>query len=535
MALPHTPATHTPVLSPSAPLALTLRDGGVLLLLLAAMGLYSLLFDFSAKPTEDAAILMRYALHLAQGHGIVWNVGGPPVDGATDFLFLVMVAGLARAGLAIEPAVRLICLVSHVLTVLLVYLAVRRLHHAPIWAAGVSAGFVALGPGWLYALAYFGTPFFALFSASTWYMAHRVVATPTRRLSLALFALSGLVLGLIRPEGVFLAGFMLLAVVYAPGWRGARPALISFVLVFLLLGGAYFLWRWSYFGYPLPNPFYKKGGGALYPGSLAAAAQNVLLLGLPFLWVYVIGLHPRVIRGTLFPLIPLVGFTLLWVLLSNEMNFYRRFQYALVPVLAISWYPVLARIRSELGLFAPHNSRLLPPARLAGLFALAVLAYQLAIPTVRWSHDDRYDMGRALAAYSGYDYRLATSEAGLLPFYSRWRTLDTWGLNDQWIAHNGGLTAEYLAAFDPHLVMIFRNNEFLPDAQRPDLEERRTMVRLLESYVEEHDFVLANEHRLAPEVSYTYYVNPDFAHSPEIIDLISSFELSRDGNRAAAR
>jgi len=47
-------------------------------------------FDFAAQPEEDAAILMRYAQHLAAGHGIVWNVGEPPVDGATDFLFMLL-------------------------------------------------------------------------------------------------------------------------------------------------------------------------------------------------------------------------------------------------------------------------------------------------------------------------------------------------------------------------------------------------------------------------------------------------------------
>ena len=32
-------------------------------------------------------MLLRYAEHLAAGHGIVWNLGDPPVDGATDFLY----------------------------------------------------------------------------------------------------------------------------------------------------------------------------------------------------------------------------------------------------------------------------------------------------------------------------------------------------------------------------------------------------------------------------------------------------------------
>jgi hypothetical protein len=48
------------------------------------------LVDFSEPPFEDAAMLMRYADHLAHGQGIVWNIGEPPLDGTTDFLFLVV-------------------------------------------------------------------------------------------------------------------------------------------------------------------------------------------------------------------------------------------------------------------------------------------------------------------------------------------------------------------------------------------------------------------------------------------------------------
>jgi hypothetical protein len=34
--------------------------------------------DFSIPPFEDAAMIMRYAQHLAGGHGIVWNIGEHP-------------------------------------------------------------------------------------------------------------------------------------------------------------------------------------------------------------------------------------------------------------------------------------------------------------------------------------------------------------------------------------------------------------------------------------------------------------------------
>jgi hypothetical protein len=46
----------------------------------------------AVAPKEDALMLLRYSEHLAQGFGITWNVGEKPVEGATDFLYMVMVA-----------------------------------------------------------------------------------------------------------------------------------------------------------------------------------------------------------------------------------------------------------------------------------------------------------------------------------------------------------------------------------------------------------------------------------------------------------
>ena len=103
------------------------------------------LFDFGSLPYEDAAIVMRYAVHLAAGHGITWNIGEPPVDGTTDFLFLVVLAGVVKAGMGVEPAVRFVGFVAHALTILLIYFGIRDLYGK--WLAGACAAYVAIGPG----------------------------------------------------------------------------------------------------------------------------------------------------------------------------------------------------------------------------------------------------------------------------------------------------------------------------------------------------------------------------------------------------
>jgi hypothetical protein len=57
-----------------------------------------------------------------------------------------------------------------------------------------------------------------------------------------------------------IAHILLAATVYRTGVRRAIPLIVSFASVFVVLGGPYFAWRWHYFGAPLPNPFYVKGG-----------------------------------------------------------------------------------------------------------------------------------------------------------------------------------------------------------------------------------------------------------------------------------
>jgi hypothetical protein len=42
---------------------------------------------------DDSFIFFRYAENLASGHGFSWNVGEPPVEGHSSFLWLFPVSG----------------------------------------------------------------------------------------------------------------------------------------------------------------------------------------------------------------------------------------------------------------------------------------------------------------------------------------------------------------------------------------------------------------------------------------------------------
>ena len=95
--------------------------------LVALTGVFAArLVNFGIPPFEDAAMLMRYAEHLARGWGVVWNLGEAPLDGATDFLFMVVVAAVTRVGVTVETAVRIVTVVSHFATVCLIYVGMRQ-------------------------------------------------------------------------------------------------------------------------------------------------------------------------------------------------------------------------------------------------------------------------------------------------------------------------------------------------------------------------------------------------------------------------
>lgn len=497
------------------------NDGLIVSILLLGTALYAAtLVAWAPQPFEDAAILMRYAAHVAGGHGVAWNVGEPPVDGATDFLFLLAVAGLHRGGLPLEGAVRGLCLASHLATVAIIYLAARRLHGARWWMAALSAAYLAVGPGMAYTSAYFGTPFFALLACTTWVLATRLAAGQCSHRAAALFALSGLAMGLTRPEGVFLAALILAAVVFMRGLTRSLVPIAWFVGVFVVLGGAYFAWRWNYFGHPLPNPFYKKGGWALHWDGLRSALQGALRFSLPFSLPFLAAFRSReMARQAAFALIPMAGFVALWVLLSDEMNYHWRFQYAIQPIFLIAWPPLVAGLFAEWrlpawGSLAPHSRRL--AAILAGLVALFVLTYhhRMARLPVLYA-DGNAAVAKMLREYRDNGYTMAVSEAGLLPYYSAWRTLDTWGLNDPEIARDGGITDERLDRENPHLIAF--HAYFSPLVQPIVRNAWDAMVLKLKEYAERRGYILAAVFGETPYDTQHFYVRPDFADSAEII------------------
>ena len=244
-----------------APSAAVIRLASVFGIAVVALFLAHALY--LACVAEDAFISFRFARNLVEGHGLLWNPGEPPVEGYTNFLWLMLCALLLRLGLDPVVGSQLLGVAASLVTLAYTYRCGTRLLGWSPAAALLPCLFLALsGPFATWAAGGLETNCFGMLLlvgiyhfASYWRGGRR----------LDLFACFGALLLsiLTRPEGALV--YALVLAVALPASRGrVALSLRDFsapVGLSLALFAVYFGWRWSYFGYPLPNTFYAKTGG----------------------------------------------------------------------------------------------------------------------------------------------------------------------------------------------------------------------------------------------------------------------------------
>jgi hypothetical protein len=139
-------------------------------------------------------------------------------------------------------------------------------------------------------------------------------------------------------------------------------------------------------------------------------------------------------------------------------------------------------------------------------------------------HDGRFDLALMLKDYAGRGYTMATTEAGLLPYYSEWNAVDVYGYNDRWIAHHG-LSAEYLDQRSPELIVI---------AGTFPLAGGRPAIETMKQFVEMNDYVLAAAYGADPAKVHYYYVRRGFADAEGLVRRIRGLDYTwyMSGRRA---
>ena len=222
---------------------------------------------------DDMYISLRYAKNWSDGNGLLWNIGEPPVEGYSNFLFVCLAALSMKLGLDPVLVLKMAGILGLVFSVTALYGLSR------FWFSRALAVIPAL---WL--LVYRDEMVWVASGLeTTWYQAlllgaayallrglgYQSVPTPRGTMRQGYWIMAAVLLalaGLTRPEGAVIAA-VFLGIAYcnlpdrsSSSWR----CLVWAAGVFALLYGTYFIWRWHYFGLLLPNSVYCKGFAAAH-------------------------------------------------------------------------------------------------------------------------------------------------------------------------------------------------------------------------------------------------------------------------------
>ena len=426
---------------------------------------------------DDSLISFRYSENLAAGHGPVWNVEGSRTDGYTSALWMALVAIPAAVDADPVVAAKVISLAAGV--AILALLAFAGGPRAPLVRLVAMAALV-VSPAFL-TLTVQGleTIVAALMATLAAWLLFRALRSPGDR-ELAAFNLACLLAVLARPD---LLPFVAVCVLGLAIWlirARDRPTLIRALAwtagALALPGALWALWRWSYYGYPLPNTAYaKRSEGLIDPGARQFVRTFVMTFALP----YFVGLAVLAVRA-LSPrrrgsdpaglwaigaaLVGAGAFLFAGLFFSPIQGNLWRFQMPVFPVLLLCG--VLLATRDEavagLGLRGRGAMRALAWAGAAALIAFPLLTLDETRFEVRgrWTHD-RIQAGKALAPFADGGMTMFVTESGAIPLYSKWRAYDLLGLNDHEIAVNEA-RPEYVAGLEPDLLQFITEPPIRP-------------------------------------------------------------------------
>lgn len=460
------------------PLAHALTPGRVLALcylaVIVAAGVVAMLLQYGYSSegymTDDAFISFRYAQNLADGLGPVWEPGNR-VEGYTNFGWILLMAGAAKAGVDPVDSSRAFGSLATAGTLALLPALAAQLR--PAWSRGwwllTGGSVLALGinPGTaLWAFAGLETPAVMLLAtaAMTAHLYEERTQSPPAASAVLLLGAA-----LVRPDAVVLAAitgaFKLTRIVRGEGsWRDPRRLaqvrrFIAWAALFAVPFATYWLWRWSYYTDFFPNTYYLKSDHSMQMLE-RGWRYSWDFIGSYGVWLLPVALLPalRERRTPHLPSLYLIVTVLVMVAYVTDaggdwMPHFRFF----MPVLPAAYVVIMhglidegerlsGRIRNErTGQAAAVAAGVAAAALVCGLSVLPTNNAIAENPAGFEEHTQflpgSVDNGRQraigiwLRENIPADYTIAQIATGIVPYYSRLRTIDMLGVNDRHIAH----------------------------------------------------------------------------------------------------
>ncbi len=448
-----------------------------ILALAALRTLASVASDEKVMLFDDSFISYRYSQHLAEGHGLTWNVGEAPTEGFTNLLLIVLLAPVfwfdgdpllaarilsALAGLSMAVSIygisrRQFAASRETAVVLAIAFSISS-STAELSMVGLETVLFAAGLLWAYDL------------SERYFLDER----PGYMLGAGFV---GFLSFLLRPEVVFLPVAIVLASGVVDSGRRAQTLRVLKLLAvsFLVPLLVYLAWKKLYFGAILPNPALVKmpGQGLVRPRGLASLRS---FFGWHFRVVIAAGLGLILckgrVRAALACSLLILFYIVFYLRVDTLMDMHDRFIYPLFPFLFIIALPAFKVFVDAL--LTWQQAPLLRLAVVPLFFMVAVYrdpsaalrrltgsaheeAKQVAEREIHQASLVLLRMGEELAKYPKItEVTVGSTDAGLLPFLSRVRHVDMAGLNTRFIAEHKDpkVLADYFFSQHPDLVIV---------------------------------------------------------------------------------
>ena len=254
-----------------------------------------LLFGFQAWhwrefTHDDAWISFRYAENFVNGNGLVFNPG-ERVEGYTNFLWTILMSGPIALGLDPVPTSKILGALFSLGTLLILFKFSAQALPIPYPAAAVFL-LAASPPFAFWSIGGLETAMFGFLTLTGLYLSYRSITTKTS----PVFAGFVMALNILtRPDGIVIWGVVLVYTLFA--FRKSRLLSLAYwISPFVLIYIPYFLWRWTYYGWLLPNTYYVRMGTDMAQSfELAGRGVNYIAKffyvhgGLPAIILFLIG------------------------------------------------------------------------------------------------------------------------------------------------------------------------------------------------------------------------------------------------------
>lgn len=397
----------------------------------------------SLRIWDDAYITFRFGERLAAGQGLVWNVGGERTEGYTSVLHVVIVAAARMVGVTAEALVIPLGVACTLATAAVIARTVRvEFGRLTTLGAVPIAMYLADEVTAIHATSGLETPLFTMLLALAAALGLRLLRAP-ERLTPWLLGVSIWLAALARPEGVLFGAAMLSAIASCvaftrgPERRRALGGVTTAAGTAALLLATYAAWKWRYFGYLLPNPFYVKSDRLSLSG-LAQVRQFVehvawrtgpVIIGLAAL---ALARRERpahwraAIRTSAIGLVPAAVGLAYYVTIVHEVGGAHRFSFPTMALLTLAIASAGAACTVE-----REEATGLLAATAAGILLVLQPAWTFtALPRTEF---DRYHrrIGEALRGTGlGSSGTILCDAAGVIPYLSGFNQVDRVGLVD---------------------------------------------------------------------------------------------------------